>query len=80
MFRVKCNQCGAETIALGDPFGTDPPGCHCCPEDHNHDEAANACPGDHKGDCGLGVDGCTVCRPLTITFLGGAPASAGTGA
>lgn len=26
------------------------------------------CPGEH---CGLGVDGCTVCRPITITLLGG---------
>lgn len=24
------------------------------------------CPGEH---CGLGVDGCTVCRPITITLL-----------
>lgn len=25
------------------------------------------CPGGH---CGLGVDGCTVCRPVTIEFVG----------
>ena len=27
-----------------------------------------SCPGGH---CGLGVDGCTVCRPITITVLPG---------
>jgi hypothetical protein len=27
-----------------------------------------ACPGGH---CGLGVDGCTVCRPIAITLLSG---------
>jgi hypothetical protein len=28
------------------------------------------CPGGH---CGMGVDGCTVCRPLTITILAPQP-------
>lgn len=29
---------------------------------------AGPCPGGH---CAPGVDGCTVCRPITITFMGG---------
>lgn len=30
------------------------------------------CPGGH---CGVGVDGCTVCRPITITVMGGVTVS-----
>lgn len=41
----------------------------CCLEDHHHGEAANACPQSHDGPCGQVVDGCTVCRPLTIYAL-----------
>jgi hypothetical protein len=32
------------------------------------DTSAGKCPGGH---CGLGVDGCTVCRPLKITLIPG---------
>ncbi len=81
-----------------------PPGSGCCELQHNHGDAARACPEDHAaaghqcahpepadcpvwagteaaGSCpgghhGLGVTGCTVCRPMTITFYdGGNPAS-----
>jgi hypothetical protein len=31
-------------------------------------EGDGDCPGGH---CGVGVDGCTVCRPITITVLAG---------
>ena len=68
----------------------------CCAVQHNHGQAANACPGiglNHHGapcshpnplaclvvtpegtecpggHCGKGVDGCTVCRPITIMIL-----------
>jgi hypothetical protein len=29
-------------------------------------DAGEDCPGGH---CGLGVDGCTVCRPITVTVI-----------
>lgn len=89
-YLVKCNQCDANATLTG-PM-KDPDGavvCGCCPEDHDHAAAANACPGGHDGQpcplpagacsageacqgghCGLGVAGCTVCRPVTITALG----------
>lgn len=96
MLHIQCNQCGAWTTS-GD--GLDPDGqlaCGCCPLDHHHGLAANACPGaegSHPGaacpapenciartplgrpcpgeHCGLGVEGCTVCRPITITLMAG---------
>lgn len=49
MFRVKCDQCGRETIVVGDPFGAEIPGCVCCTADHVHDESANTCSGEHAG-------------------------------
>jgi hypothetical protein len=39
--------------------------------------AAEECPGGH---CGPGVDGCTVCRPVTAEFLGIAPLGLAMGA
>jgi hypothetical protein len=48
---------GGHTAPTGDP--ADPSG-HM---------VRGTCPGGH---CGKGVDGCTVCRPLTITALPGA--------
>lgn len=56
-------------FANPDAMVTCPAGGPCCQQDHDHAAAANACPGGH--DCGLGVDGCTVCRPLTITVVPG---------
>jgi hypothetical protein len=49
------------------------PGSGCCPEDHHHGQAANACPGipDPDHECGVDNPECTVCRPITITFLPG---------
>jgi hypothetical protein len=49
-----------------------------CAGGHGACPAPAACPvwGDQEGDCpgghcGLGVDGCTVCRPITILALRG---------
>ena len=73
MYRVTCNQCGASVIT---PDGnSDALACACCPEQHSHEANANACPGaglNHPGGaaCGLGVDGCQVCRPCTIEWAG----------
>lgn len=131
--RVTCNSCGA-TAMTDQPSGFGAAvRCACCPEDHDHDVAANSCPwqghahvdadcphqvgecphwasvqaghtGNHPlahpgtgriaavrlytqdqpipdghtlvtemacpgGHCGPGVDGCTVCRPVTVTVL-----------
>jgi len=35
---------------------------------NQRDTTTGPCPGNH---CGVGVDGCTVCRPLKITFIPG---------
>jgi hypothetical protein len=85
MFLLQCNGCKTAVVApdARDPDAavTCPPESDCCKADHHHGEAANACPGDHDGGHGLGVDGCTVCRPITITALAGSlGVSAGTGA
>jgi hypothetical protein len=112
MLHVECQVC--HTSAYVDPEAPGgmqalgvlacPPGSGCCDDDHDHDEAANACPGGHGpcpvpdnclvwlgmqphlpdsrvrdtsagpcpgGHCGLGVPGCTVCRPLKITAMPG---------
>lgn len=47
--------------------------CKCCPEDHDHRASAECSPEtDHPGTpCALGVPGCSVCRPLTISALPG---------
>jgi len=97
LYRVTCKKCGANTLITGG----DPDvalSCRCCPKDHHHGVAANACPGadlNHPdvvcshpdggqacnvvtplgsncpgGHCGAGVDGCTVCRPVNIEWIG----------
>lgn len=102
MYRVTCKQCSASTLITdGDPDVQ--LSCRCCPQDHHHGYAANACPGinaNHEGvpcthpdggqacnvltelgddcpggHCGLGVDGCTVCRPVNIEFISGGAVS-----
>jgi hypothetical protein len=124
MLLVECKGCGA-VAATNDHANPDRViNCGCCPIDHDHAAAANACPGGHDGQpcphdagacpmwkgvqaavasaghtpekvaqtlgvpvevlqgdcpgghCAKGVDGCTVCRPLTITLL--APADGET--
>lgn len=45
--------------------------CGCCPEDHDHAAAANACGGDHDGECHKDNEACGVCRPLIITAMPG---------
>lgn len=57
-------RCGKDDCAHNDPdsaFDGMQPDCRCCPEDHHHGQAANACAGSH-GACKL-VD-CQVVTPL----------------
>lgn len=68
---IECNQCGARAMTQEGKTVHETLVCKCCTEDHDHAEAANACPGaygvGHNGTpCGVGVEGCTVCRPVTI--------------
>lgn len=103
MYRVTCKQCGASGIAEDGNRLQQAVGCPCCTQAHDHDRAANACPGAGQDDytqqhpgadcahpaggiacavvtpigedcpgghCFPGVDGCTVCRPLHIEWLG----------
>lgn len=120
MYRVTCKQCGASGIAEDGNRLQQSVGCSCCTQPHDHDRAANLCPGatgtnDHAhqhtgaaclqpgggtncqvitglgedcpgGHCFPGVDGCTSCRPLDVTWLGeirlqpvGGPAPSGQG-
>lgn len=105
-WRVICKQCGANSIVETADNPQTAVGCNCCTQPHDHDAAANACPGagqqDHTqqhpgvpcahpmggaacnavteqgvdcpgGHCFPGVAGCTVCRPLTLEFVGIAP-------
>lgn len=73
-YLVRTNCCG-QSVTIED--ASDPDGAvscsgesaACCMEPHHHGQAANACPGGHGTSCGPGVDGCTVCRPLTIVAL-----------
>ncbi len=75
MYRVTCFQCGASVVT--EDGNSDRLACPCCPEPHSHEAAANGCAGAglaHDGDaCGLDVDGCQVCRPCEITFMGVVP-------
>jgi hypothetical protein len=106
MYRVTCKQCGASGITDNGHRLQAAVSCPCCPEAHDHDEAANACPEVGQpldarhggaacphpsengvgcshltpvgepcpgGHCWPGVDGCTVCRPLTVEWLGLVP-------
>jgi hypothetical protein len=71
MHIVECKQCGATAMVRSDKTVHEVLICPCCPEQHDHAAVANACPGangvGHDGvPCGVGVPGCTVCRPVTI--------------
>lgn len=70
--RVTCNQCSKNALIEHTNFQSAFQ-CNCCTQDHDHDEAANMCPGagyNHNGGpCGAEVEGCTVCRPITIDIL-----------
>jgi hypothetical protein len=68
MWRVTCKQCGASVIT--EDGNSDALACPCCPEPHSHEAAANGCDAAHDAPCSPGVDGCTVCRPCEITFMG----------
>jgi hypothetical protein len=68
---VECKQCHATAQVLD---GTDVHTvlvCNCCTQAHHHGQAAAACVGNngvgHNGvPCGVGVPGCTVCRPIVV--------------
>lgn len=67
-YHVQCIGCGAMAFT-GD--ASDPDSlvqCPCCPVDHAHGEAANACPGGH-GECTL--DKCSVLTPEGVACPGG---------
>jgi hypothetical protein len=53
------------------------PDSGCCQAPHHHGAAADACPlllAGTEHDHAPGTDGCTVCRPIGITFYaGGSP-------
>ncbi len=90
MLVVQCQGCSKVAFAQDHQNPNAALTCPCCPEDHDHDAAANACTGGHEtaecpagpgclvltaagedcpgGHCAKGVDGCTVCRPVTITI------------
>lgn len=50
---VECNQCHAATVVFDGGNVHDALKCACCPEDHNHGEAASA-------------EGAVPCRPVTV--------------
>lgn len=64
--RVTCLGCGTAGFTFDNLHPGQAVACGCCPLDHDHDAAAAACPRTHGGDCGVGVAGCTVCRPVAI--------------
>jgi hypothetical protein len=73
---VECATCGRNTVLTDSAVNAHLAlVCKCCPDDHDHGAAANACPGaggiGHNGTpCGVGVPGCTVCRPLIYKGFG----------
>jgi len=76
MYHVLCQVSGTSGFTEDPSKAYDALACPensaCCKSDHDCGEAANACPGGHPdGRCGYGVDGCTVCHPLTITVIPG---------
>jgi hypothetical protein len=114
MYRVRCKGCGASGITDNGHQLQAAVSCRCCTQDHDHQQAADSCPGvraaaeaggdlsqQHAGadcghpsgdgtsctvltpqgsdcpggHCGPGVDGCTVCRPLDVDYLGSLPMS-----
>ena len=73
MYRVVCKQCGASGITEDGGNLQAAVNCTCCPEAHDHDEAANGCPhidlplGErHDGaDCTHPSEDGVMCRVLT---------------
>jgi hypothetical protein len=47
MFHVACKQCRAWTVTEDSSSPDAALTCSCCPEQHDHAAAANACPGSH---------------------------------
>lgn len=43
--RETCRQCGASALTENPDFTVSVVKCNCCPEDHDHNAAAAACPG-----------------------------------
>ncbi|SRR6266566_3229097 len=50
--RVTCKQCGVSALVEHTDFQS-AVACTCCTTDHNHDEAANSCPGIESGHEGV---------------------------
>jgi hypothetical protein len=107
MYRVTCKGCGASGLAENGHNLQAVVSCLCCTVTHDHQAAADACPGTTAaaaagsldaahpdagcghpgpgteckvltpagedcpgGHCGPQADGCTVCRPLDVEYLG----------
>ena len=73
-YLVSCNGCAASAVIEGGR-PNDQLSCNCCTVDHSHQDAADTCPGagdlpGHAEACAPGVSGCTVCRPVTVSYLG----------
>ena len=64
--RVSCLGCGTEAWTYDYQHPGRAVECGCCPVPHDHDANAASCSLEHEGDCGKGVPGCRVCRPVAI--------------
>lgn len=77
MFHIGCSRCGKWTVVqdLSDPDAALQ--CSCCPQDHHHGQAANACPGIEAGHPGVPChqegdgSGCTLRTPHGEACPGG---------
>lgn len=95
MFHAACPKCGTFAIygeGVDPHVALDQAGCRCCPLDHHHGQAANACEGSAStpGPQGHVVNGeqvpctvdnpdCKVCRPLHITAMAATVQMTGVG-
>lgn len=72
---IRCTHEGQEHPAdcAAASFGTALPPCSpetgCCHQDHDHQAAADACAGDHEGNCTRENEACPVCRPIHVQVL-----------
>ena len=80
MYRVTCKQCGGSGITDNGLRLQSAVSCPCCPLPHDHDEAANGCPGAGVDDlaqqhpdvaCAAGSVSCNAITPLGEECPGG---------
>jgi hypothetical protein len=65
MYRVTCNGCGATGIAEDGNRLQQAVSCHCCTEPHDHQAAADNCPGAGHGHEGLECPDGVACVAIT---------------